>query len=350
MQAWMSWAAFLAIAAAAYFYYAPKAGGDVRGRSTTRPATTTSWSDSETKPKTAPKQVKAKAKAPRKSINAAVQEAGNKAEAAFEAATSTGAEVEPVASTSAGASKAPSGRDVSDMLGAQGAAPSVLSIKASDKPARASKAKAPKVEAQETKKQRQNRQKVEAQKIAREEEEKQRQVLMEKQRRTAREARGEPAKNGVQAATAPSNNPWTVAGAVQAPPSASAGQLLDTFDAASTTSSSEAPTNGTIQTPDSTSNSGSYNGLPSEEEQLRLAMEDSAWTTIPKGGKKQRVKTAGEIAEEGNVFTPVQQPVKSAQAPQAKKAENRAPTSRYQILSETFTAKDHPQDSDWPVV
>jgi hypothetical protein len=346
MQAWMSWAAFLAIAAAAYFYYAPKPSGDARGRSTTRTTTTSSWSDSETKPKAAPKQAKPKPKAPRKSIHAAVQEAGNKAEAAFEAATS-GAEVAPVASTSA---KAPSGRDVSDMLGEQTAAPSVLSIKASDKPARAPKAKAPKAEAvQETKKQRQNRQKVEAQKIAREEEEKQRQVLMEKQRRTAREARGEPAKNGVQSAKAPSNNPWTVAGAVQAPPSASTGQLLDTFDAASTTSSSEAPTNGTIPTPDSTSNSGSYNGLPSEEEQLRLAMEDSAWTTIPKGGKKQRVKTAGEVADEGNVSAPVQ-PVKPAQAPQAKKAENRAPTSRYQILSETFTAKDHPQDSDWPVM
>jgi hypothetical protein len=346
MQAWMSWAAFLAIAAAAYFYYAPKPSGDARGRSATRDPTTNSWMEPETKPKAAPKQPKAKAKAPRKSIHAAVQEAGSKAEAAFEAAT-TGAEVDPVPSTSA---KAPSGRDVSDMLGDKSAAPSVLSIKASDKPARAPKAKAPKVETpQETKKQRQNRQKVEAQKLAREEEEKQRQALMEKQRRTAREARGEPAKNGVRSAQAPSNNPWTVAGAVQAPPSASAGQLLDTFDAASTTSSSEAPTNGTIPTPDSTSNSGSFNGMPSEEEQMRLAMEDSAWTTIPKGGKKQRTKAVGEAADEGNT-TAAAQSVKPVQAPQVKKTENRAPTSRYQILSETFTAKDHPQDSDWPVV
>lgn len=361
MQSWMSWATFLAILAAGYFYYAPKLNADSRGRSTARTTTTNSkqvdWEDSENKPKAAAKQAKkqVKAKAPRKkSIQDAVQEAGSKAKADFNAATSAGADASDdsssVEESVRAAPKAPSGKDVSDMLGSSGSAANVLSIKASDKPAKASKPKAQKVETpQETKKQRQNRQKVEAQKAQREEDEKQRQVLLEQQRRTAREARGEPAKNGV-AAKLPSNNPWagqSSGGAVQAPSSAPSGQLLDTFDVASTASSSA--TNGTINTPDTVSNSGSYNGLPSEEEQLRLAMEDdSAWTTIPKGGKKQKAPPA---AEESTIpsSAPVQA-VKQALAPQAKKTENRALTSssRYGILSEPFTTTE--KDSDWPVM
>ncbi|KAF9695925.1 hypothetical protein EKO04_006024 [Ascochyta lentis] len=361
MQSWMSWATFLAILAAGYFYYAPKLNTDSRGRSTARTATTNSkqvdWSDSESKPKAAAKQAKkqVKAKAPRKkSIQDAVQEAGNKAKAEFNAATSAGADASddssPASSPVRAAPKAPSGKDVSDMLGSSGASANVLSIKASDKPAKANKPKAQKVEtSQETKKQRQNRQKVEAQKAQREEDEKQRQIMLEKQRRTAREARGEPAKNGV-AAKLPTNNPWagqSSGGAVQAPSSAPSGQLLDTFDVASTASSSA--TNGTINTPDTVSNSGSYTGLPSEEEQLRLAMEDnSAWTTIPKGGKKQK---ATQATEESNASSaaPVQS-TKPAQALQSKKIENRAPTSnsRYGILSEPFTTTE--KDSDWPVM
>lgn len=357
----MSWATFLAILAAGYFYYAPKLNADTRGRSTARTTSTSSksvdWSDSDSKPKAAAKQAKkqAKAKAPRKkSIQDAVQEAGNKAKAEFNAATSAGADASDDSSSASSpvrsAPKAPSGKDVSDMLGSSGSAANVLSIKASDKPAKVSKPKAQKVETpQETKKQRQNRQKVEAQKAQREEDEKARQVLLEKQRRTAREARGEPAKNGV-AAKLPSNNPWagqSSGGAVQAPSSAPTGQLLDTFDVASTASSSA--TNGTINTPDTVSNNGSYNGLPSEEEQLRLAMEDdSAWTTIPKGGKKQKV---AQVAEESNTPSAASlQPVKPAQASQVKKTENRAPVSslRYGILSEPFTTTE--KDSDWPVM
>jgi hypothetical protein len=351
MQSWMSWATFLAILAAGYFYYAPKLNADTRGRSTA-PTTTTStkvdWSDSDSKPKPAAKQAKkqTKAKAPRKkSIQEAVQEAGNKVKAEFDAVASddSSSATSPVRAVP----KAPSGKDVSDMLPTAGAGANVLSIKPSDKPAKATKPKAQKVEApQETKKQRQNRQKKEAEKAQREEDEKARQVMLEKQRRTAREARGEPAKNG-EPAKLPTNNPWagqSSGGAVQAPSSAPTGQLLDTFDVASTASSSA--TNGTINTPDTVSNSGSYNGLPSEEEQLRLAMEDdSAWTTIPKGGKKQKVT---QLAEESNA-APVQS-VKATQAPQVKKTETRAPisNSRYGILSEPFTTTE--KDSDWPVM
>lgn len=352
----MSWATFLAILAAGYFYYAPKLNGDTRGRSTANKTTTSSkavdWDDSDGKPKAAAKQAKkqAKAKAPRKkSIQEAVQEAGNKVKAEFDAATAGASASDDSSSSSPvrAAPKVPSGKDVSDMLPSAASVANVLNIKGSDKPTKASKPKAQKVEApQETKKQRQNRQKKEAEKAQREEDEKARQVLLEKQRRTAREARGEPAKNGVPAKL-PSNNPWagqSSGGAVQAP-SAPTGQLLDTFDAASTASSTA--TNGAINTPD-TVNSG-FNGLPSEEEQMRLAMEDdSAWTTIPKGGKKQK---AAQVTEEAHTSgAAAVQPVKVTQAPQVNKAEKRAPisSSRYGILSEPFTTTE--KDSDWPVM
>ncbi|KAI8936219.1 hypothetical protein NX059_006644 [Plenodomus lindquistii] len=359
MQTWQSWAIFLAIAGAAYFYYNQSSNAAERGRSATRTPLTGSlkdsvqWSDSEKKPKA---QKQAKAKAPRKSVKSAVQEVGNKVEAALAAAAPTSDaddDSSPVASPVAPSNKAPSGRDVSDMLGSQRAAPAVLSVKPAEKPARAAKPQLQKTEStQETKKQRQNRKKVEEAKIAREEEEKVRQALLEKQRRTAREARGEAAKNGLQQGKPPASNAWTTVpsrGAVQPPASAPTGQLLDTFEAASTGSNSDAPTNGTAQT------AASNNALPSEEEQVKMAMEDSAWTTVPKGGKKTRKTVNEEIMEEmANKAnkTSVQQaslPVKPVRPTQAVKPENQRTSSRYQILSEDFTPS-HPQDSDWPVV
>lgn len=347
----MSWAVFLAIAGAAYWYYNQNNHPTTRGRSTTRTSATNSlkdavpWVDSDSKTKAAPKQ--AKAKAPRKSVKTAVQEAGTKAEAYLSGASSTaGADADddlsPIASPAVASNKSPSGKDVSDMLGARAGPASVLSIKPSEKPGRPAKPQVQKVEAaQETKKQRQNRKKVEEAKVAREEEEKHRQGLLEKQRRTAREARGEPAKNGLQAASVPSSNAWTTVssrGAVQPPASAPHGQLLDTFDVVSTASSSA--TNGTAPTP------SSYNGLPSEEEQVRLAMEDSAWTTVPKGGKKQRKEPLEESGSQPVIQAP--QPVKPIRPTQALNPENKKPSSRYQILSEPFTAPA--DEDDWPVV
>ncbi|KAF1930788.1 uncharacterized protein M421DRAFT_3082 [Didymella exigua CBS 183.55] len=357
MQSWMSWATFLAILAAGYFYYGPKLTGDTRGRSTANKTTTSSkavdWEDSDSKPKAVAKQAKkqAKAKAPRKkSVQETVQEAGDKIKAEFDAATAGAPASDDSLSASPvrAAPKIPSGKDVSDMLPSAASVANVLNIKTSDKPTKTSKPRAQKVETpQETKKQRQNRQKKEAEKAQREEDENARQVLLEKQRRTAREARGEPAKNGV-SAKLPSNNPWagqSSGGAVQAP-AASTGQLLDTFDGASTASS--IATNGADNSPD-TANGGNYNGLPSEEEQLRLAMEDdSAWTTIPKSGKKQKAAMVNEEAHTSGAAAV--QAVKVAQAPQVKKTESRAPisSSRYGILSEPFTTTE--KDSDWPVM
>ncbi|KAF2833116.1 hypothetical protein CC86DRAFT_5132 [Ophiobolus disseminans] len=367
METWANWALFLAIVGAGYLYYSQNQGAVTRGRSTaTKPTTasaadTAQWLDSEVKTKAAKavKVAKAKTKAPRKSVQNAVQEVGNKVEAYLDTASSTaGADADddlsPVASPTFN-TKAPSGRDVSDMLGSQSAAPSVLSIKPVEKPARAAKPQAPKAEApQESKKARQNRKKVEEAKAIREAEEKQRQALLEKQRRTAREARGEPAKNGIQAGKAPASNAWTTvgsAGAVKAPASAPTSQLLDTFDAASTASSSEAPTNGTAPTPDSLSNSG-YNNALSEEEQVKIALEDtSAWETVAKG-KKQK-KKAPSVEEDGaSEERQAAQPVKPVHIDKFVRpalSENKKPSSRYQILQEEFTPGADNAD-DWPVV
>lgn len=358
MQTWQSWAVFLAIAGAAYWYYNQSSNASERGRSTTRIPTTgelkdsAQWSDADKKPKATPKQAQAKAKAPRKTVKAAVQEVGNKVEAALAAASPTSDaddDSSPVASPAAPSNKAPSGKDVSDMLGSQRIAPAVLTLKPAEKPARSAKPQLQKTESsQETKKQRQNRKKVEEAKVAREAEEKQRQTLLENQRRTAREARGEAAKNGLQQAQAPASNAWSTVpsrGAVQPPVSASSSQLLDTFESASTGSTSDAPTNGTAQT------AASLNGVPTEEEQLRLAMADSAWTTVPKGGKKTRKTVNEELMEEMNSASVGQlsQPAQAVRPVHAVKPENQRASSRYQILSEEFTPS-HKDDSDWPVV
>jgi hypothetical protein len=357
METWMSWAVVLAIGAAAYWYYVHQNNEAIaRGRSTIGKSTTNSlkdainW-DNESKPKAKP----AKKQAPRKSVKTAVQEAGNKAAATLSqvapaavANATSYDEAKPVASK-----KAPSGKDVSDMLETRSASPSVLSIKPSEKAARPAKAQTPKPEvAQETKKQRQNKKKVEEAKAAREEEEKERKALEERQRRTAREARGEPAKNGLGQSKPPASNAWTEVsskasrGAVQPPKPAPTGQLLDTFEApAQTATTTTAPTNGAAKA------SAPLNNLPSEEEQMRLAMEDSAWTTVPKGGKTKRKTVNEELAEElSNVTeTKPQQSAKPVRPTEVIK-ENKNPSSRYQILAEEFNPKTGDDADDWAVM
>ncbi|KAH8731014.1 hypothetical protein GQ44DRAFT_604963 [Phaeosphaeriaceae sp. PMI808] len=367
METWASWALFLGLVGVGYFYYSQNQRGITRGRSTTTRTTTASsaaetaqWLDTEVKDKAAKAAKAAKAKAPRKSAKTVVQETGNKAEAYLSGTSTAGADADddlsPVASPAVNTTKAPSGRDVSDMLGSRAAAPSVLSIKPAEKAARAAKPQSPKTEIpQESKKARQNRKKTEEAKAAREEEEKQRQGLLEKQRRTAREARGEPAKNGLQAAKTPESNAWTTVpsrGAVQPPVSAPTGQLLDTFDAVSTASSSEAPTNGTIPTPDSLSNSSYGKNALSEEEQVKLALEDTtAWETVPKG-KKQKKKAASTEEDGPSVAPQVAAPAAPVQVDKFVRpaiSENKKPSSRYQILQEEFVGGADNAD-DWPVV
>lgn len=238
-----------------------------------------------------------------------------------------------------------SGRDVSDMLEAPAAGPSVLRLTESTSPApekKQQKKAAP--EPKESKKQRQNRKKVEQAKAEREEAEKARRVLLENQRRTAREARGDPAKNGTSAPTsAPSA--WT-----QKDNKANgSGALLDTFE----NDSSNLAASGTSATWE--------RDLPSEEEQMRLAMEDSTWSTVETKGKKGKKKTAQAEpeAEQYAVKTPEVRSLPLTETTNTSRSNTMSsdfePTNGLKAsadISDYIQGQvgSHPQDSDWAVV
>ena len=213
------------------------------------------------------------------------------------ASSTTGADADDdlSSSTSLDLGVAPSGADVSDMLEAPAKGPSILRITepTNSQPQKQHKPSKPQQEP-ESKKQRQNRQKREADKAQREQDEKERQKLLENQRRTAREARGEPAKNGLGTSQQPAKNAWTgvsKAGGnsdTLAKTPASNGPLLDTFadDSKSARAPAESPhINGRDH----------YNSLPSEEEQMKMLSEmdsDNGWNTVSKGGKKQKPQSS----------------------------------------------------------
>lgn len=359
MDKFVSWAIFLAIVGAGYMYYSQNnkpQPGRARGRSINRTAGTTTgkgdtqWLESDTKKKAAPKP--AKKKGPVKSVKKAAQDVAEKVEAITSGASTAGADgdddLSPANSPTLAAeiaSKMPSGKDVSDMLEPKAAAANVMRILPSTQPARPNKQQ-PKAEAaKETKKQRQNKKKAEEAKAAREEAEKERKVLAEKQRRAAREARGEPAKNGLKTAQTPASNAWASDRPAAEVVSAGVpqGQLLDTFEPEVTSTS----TNGGIKTPES---QDWTNGV-SEEEQLRRAMEETAWETVPKGKKQRKGKGPETATESKETATPVEAtPFKEVKAPVAeKKAENKIPESRYAPLQSVPDVK-HPLDSEWGVI
>lgn len=232
---------------------------------------------------------------------------------------------------------------VADMLEEAAPGPSVLRLTEPTNPVIQKKTqKKASPEPKESKKQRQNRKKVEQEKAIREEAEAARRVQLEQQRRTAREARGEPAKNGVGAA--PTSNAWT---AKKETTSNGDAPLLDTFEPKAANSS--APT-GTSWARD----------LPSEEEQMRMAMADSGWNTVEKG-KKGKKKTANTEPEA----------VTTKETPdvQSLPLTDTSNTSRSNTMSTDNEAKpnglaasavnidymrgeigSHPQDSDWAVL
>ena len=214
--------------------------------------------------------------------------------------------------------------DVSDMLEPSAPGPSVMRITGEQK---AKKQNAPRVEAaQETKKQRQNRRKVEEARVAREEDERVRQSLLEKQRKAAREARGEPAKNGIASSAAPASSAWSESNKPSTQlPNGSVGQsqpLLDTFDqdAVSTASSNDAATN--VTTPATVASASA--DLPSEETQLEMLNEMNGWNEVStsKKGKKK-----GQAAESSAVEQPA--------APVAKENKN----STYSAVSTSELVK-----------
>ena len=220
------------------------------------------------------------------------------------ASSTTGADADddlsPAVSPPLGAKPTATSGGVEDMLEAPSKGPSVFrltSIEEQKRQAKPSKA----VQEPETKKQRQNRKKNEEKKLAKEEAERERRVLLERQLRTAREAEGRPARNGV--AVAPKTNAWSKSSAgLAAPQQASSvlsnGPLLDTFDG-----------NTTDDVADTQSHEPRHvsandvkvwqNEVPSEEEQMRIISEmegDGGWNTVAKGGKSKK-KSAATVKE-----------------------------------------------------
>ncbi|KAH7028391.1 hypothetical protein B0J12DRAFT_354199 [Macrophomina phaseolina] len=241
-----------------------------------------------------------------------------------------------------------SGRDVSDMLEAPAAGPSVLRLTESTSPAPQKKQqkKASSPEPKETKKQRQNRKKAEQAKAEREEAEKARKVLLENQRRTARESRGEAAKNGL---GAPTSAPSAWAQKKEETKTNGSGALLDTFD----NNSSNLAASGTSATWE--------RDLPSEEEQLRLAMEDSTWSTVETKGKKSKKKPAQAEpeAEPYAVKTPEVRSLPLTETTNTSRSNTMS--SDVEVANNLQASADisdyiqgqvgsHPQDSDWAVV
>ncbi|KAL9596700.1 MAG: hypothetical protein Q9219_005611 [cf. Caloplaca sp. 3 TL-2023] len=195
---------------------------------------------------------------------------------------------------------------VDDMLEAPSKGPSVFRLTGVDEPKRQAKSQRP-VQEPETKKQRQNRKKNEEKKLAREEAEKERKALLEKQLRTAREAEGRPARNGL--AAAPAKNAWSKpsasSAASQQPPLVMNNEPpLDTFEDDATIAA-----NGHSHQPQGSSTTDTkawHNGVPSEEEQMRLLTEmdgSSGWNTVAKGGKSKKRPVASSKGDERQMST-----------------------------------------------
>ncbi|KAL8774161.1 MAG: hypothetical protein Q9194_004132 [Teloschistes cf. exilis] len=235
------------------------------------------------------------------------------------ASSTTGADADddlsPVTSPPLTATPTMASGDVSDMLEAPGKGPSVLRLSSTEEAKRQPK---PHKAAQEpeSKKQRQNRRKNEEKKLAREEAERERRALLEKQLRTAREAEGRPAKNGLGAA--PATSVWDKSStnniessqstdnmeSSQGPSSTPSGSLLDTFD-----DNANPATNGhaneSQQLPATDGNV--WGGeVPSEEEQLRILSElegSGGWNTVEKGKKSKKKPTTNGKENERKAST-----------------------------------------------
>jgi hypothetical protein len=179
----------------------------------------------------------------------------------------------------------------------------------------------------ETKKQRQQKAKNEARKLQVQEAEEQRRKLLEKQLHTAREAERHKAA-GTNANPIPSV--WKVQATNNASSSAQEavpaqnGPLLDTFDPSATTSSDQ----------DEARPAPLSQGLPSEEEQLRILgalNSENDWTTVSsKKGKKKNGKADESVsdASTSEMQDFVQPPVPHIPLPDP-------------------SGKGHPLDSDW---
>ncbi|KAL8974083.1 MAG: hypothetical protein Q9197_001678 [Variospora fuerteventurae] len=336
-------------------------------------------------PKSQTKKQAKQAELPLNSFNApspSVNGASTSKDLSNESST-TGADADDDLSPAA----SPSFGDVSDMLEAPGKGPSILRLTGVEEPKRHQRAQKVAQES-ETKKQRQNRRKNEEKKLAREQAEKDRRVLLEKQLRTAREAEGRSARNGL--AAAPTSSAWNKQAAAhtttsqQASPVVSNGSLLDTFDDSTTSVSnghSHAPKN------NSTANVKTLpEEVPSEGEQMRILSEmdgSGGWNTVSRGGKKKKSAVNGKenerkmsttsvsVAETDDHSTSTSDDVVGKPTPSQSQTEDEIPkpikTKKDSIDPKLWNRENihlhpdydpaypyaltgHPEDSDWAVV
>ena len=250
---------------------------------------------------------------------------------------------------------APDHTGVSDMLEAPGRGPSVLRLTESTQPPKPNQPKLTKpAQAPETKKQRQNRRRNEERKLEREQTEKERRVLLEKQLRTAREAEGRPAKNGVPISKPPTSSAWakqsrdsSASNPVQAV--AAKGPLLDTFEE---TKASETATSNGYSTKVAGRDENTWeHDLPSEEEQLRLLNEinNDGWQTVEKPKKRDKLATAISTDEDK---PSTQRPASRAAAISQVANEDSGKVDEYGYKNGRYlpyAETGHPDDSDWPV-
>ncbi|KAI5466150.1 hypothetical protein BGZ63DRAFT_348577 [Mariannaea sp. PMI_226] len=218
--------------------------------------------------------------------------------------------------------------DVSDMLESVPARPAVLRITdTAPKQQKQKAAKAP--EPVESKKQRQNRKKAEAAKVAREEAEKERKVLEEKQRRTARIAEGRAAKDGSQFMAANGKKSAWTEGAPSSNNSAPAKtnglhQPLDTFEPS------------TVSTP---GKDNWISSIPSEEEQIEMLKSDEdEWSTVKTKSKKASKNDSS--VDSGD------EPSRQTSQPKVTKNNNATTSSKSFGAFSALSTKDEPADEE----
>lgn len=274
--------------------------------------------------------------------------------------TNGGRQQEGNASTASINHQQPSAKDVLDMLEAPSAGPSVVRLTGEEK-VKKQQQRGPSPE-KETKKQRQNRKKVEEKKAVREQEEKERKVLQETQRRTAREARGEPAKNGV-AAAMPQNHVWSDGSASEnrvaangrsasnSKPTNGQVSLLDTFDhdAVSNTSSNEPQTTST--TP-ATAASTTGSDVATEDSQPTMRNgnnENSGWNEVGKSKKAKKRAAPASNTKDARRHSPATSGESvSAEVLQALSNGASASAGYGDAFTKGMTSKKfHELDSDW---
>lgn len=247
---------------------------------------------------------------------------------------------------------------VSDMIEkAPSTGPAVLRVTDSgSKKEKPKTAKAP--EPVETKKQRQNRKKNEAAKAVREESEKERKVLEEKQRRQARIAEGRAAKDGSTFKAANGNSSvWTPAATNgSSPKDADAGvfhQPLDTFEKPAAPAAPTAPATKQPKQPKDTKSEGTWaSSLPSEETQLELLKGDAdEWNTVKtKSTKKTSKKSSSN--DSGDDVSQSRVAAQTKQAPAATtKAAKPAVTQNFGAFSALSSNDEPAEDSEeeWDV-